>query len=171
MKSNIILIGMPGVGKSTIGQILAPCLNYNYIDTDNLIEKEIGMPLSAYIYSKGIEEFKEVETQILLKISTNKSVVSTGGSVVYEMDAMIHLKSLGLIIYLENDFATIEKRILAAPDRGLVMSKNQTLKDLYLERIKLYEKYSELTIECNNLNPFETSQKIVEQLKLTNYSK
>ena len=164
--NNIILIGMPGVGKSTLGKMLAQKINSPYLDTDHIIIEKIGMPLAQYISSNGIEKFKEIESSILLSINVDNCVISTGGSVVYMNDVMQHLKKIGSIIYIENNFQTIKKRILNAPDRGLVIKPGQTLKDLYLERIVLYKQYADLIVNCENLSAKKSIEKIFDLVNL-----
>ena len=159
--NNTILIGMPGVGKSTIGKLLAKKIKNNYIDTDDAIVGRIKMPLSAYIQLNGTQKFKELETSTILSLDVKDCIISTGGSVVYMDGVMHYLKKIGCIIYLENNFETIEKRILNAPDRGLVITPNQTLKDLYEERIILYQKYADFVVNCENLSATQNVNKIL----------
>lgn len=163
--NNIILIGMPGVGKSTIGRHLAKKIKNSYIDTDEVIIEQIKMPLYRYIQINGIHKFKEIETSTLLSIKVSNYIISTGGSVVYMDNVMQYLKKNGCIVYLENNFETIERRILNAPDRGLVITPKQTLKDLYLERTVLYEKYADFTINCENLSVEKSVKKILDLVK------
>ncbi len=163
--NNIILIGMPGVGKSTIGTKLAEKLKCNFIDTDILIQEKFKKPIPQIIKEKGINKIIQIENQIGSKIKAEKSVIATGGSIIYGKAAMKNLKNLGKIIYLKQDYETINKRIEDIEGRGVVLKNSQTLKDLYNERIPLYEKYADITIEEGELSIEETLQ---ELLKITN---
>ena len=123
---NIVLIGMPGVGKSTIGVILAKVLGYSFIDTDILIQEKTGKLLSQVIQERGIDEFINIENNVNKELSVVKSVIATGGSVVYGKEAMEHLKSIGKIIYLKQDFERINERVSNINGRGVVLRDNQT---------------------------------------------
>ena len=148
---NIILIGMPGAGKSTTGIVLAKKTGYKFIDSDLLIQEKYGMLLQDIIEKYGTEGFNKIENNINSSIKTDKSVIATGGSVVYGKEAMQHLKSIGKIIYLELPFNEISNRLGNLEQRGVSMKKNQTLKSLYNERIPLYEKYADIVINCKGL--------------------
>ena len=154
--NNIILIGMPGVGKSTLGSALAKKLKYNFIDTDILIQKKVGKPIPQIIKEKGIDNVIQIENEVNSNIKVEKSIIATGGSVIYGKTAMDNLKKIGKIIYLKQEFGTISKRINNVKERGIILRKNQTLKDLYNERIPLYEKYADIIIEEGNLSIEET---------------
>ena len=165
--NNIILIGMPGVGKSTLGSILAEKLKYNFIDTDILIQEKVGKPIPQIIKEKGIDNTLQIENEITSKIKVEKSVIATGGSVVYGKKAMENLKKIGKIIYLKQNFETINKRIDNIGERGIIIRKNQTLKDLYEERIPLYEKYADIIIEEGNLSIEETLQVLLNTCEIS----
>ena len=143
------LIGMPGSGKSCMGRALASKLKIKNIDSDKLIEKSTGRRLQNIINEDGIEAFKQLEAQTLCSIKDEGFVLSTGGSAVYYQDAMEHLKSLGPIIYLYTSFETVKRRLGDFSSRGVVLAPGQTLKDLYNERKVLYEKYADITINCD----------------------
>lgn len=162
--NNIILIGMPGVGKSTLGVILAKVLGYKFMDTDLVIQEEGKCILSEIIDKLGVEEFIRRENKIVSRINVNNTVVATGGSVVYGEDAMKNLKSIGIIVYIKQDFETIQKRVENIHGRGVVLKQNQTFKDLYNERIKLYEKYADITIDQGNRDVENTLKLVIEQL-------
>ena len=147
---NIVLIGMPGAGKSTVGVLLAKTLNKPFIDTDLLIQQKEKDFLQNIIRKKGIDGFLSIEESVILGTNFENHVIATGGSVVYSEKSMEHLKKNGLAIYLNLKFETLEKRIKNIKSRGIAMGKNQDLKDLYTARIPLYEKYSDFTINCNN---------------------
>lgn len=143
---NIIFIGMPAVGKSTVGVIVAKQLGYGFVDTDLRIQEEEGRLLKEIIREKGIEGFLAVEDRVNAKISARKTVISPGGSVVYCESAMKHYKEIGKVVYLQVSFETINKRLRDAKNRGVVLRPGQTLKDLYDERVRLFEKYADITI-------------------------
>ena len=161
---NIVLIGMPGVGKSTIGVILAKVLGYSFIDTDILIQEKTGKLLSQVIQERGIDEFINIENNVNKELSVVKSVIATGGSVVYWKEAMEHLKSIGKIIYLKQDFERINERVSNINGRGVVLRDNQTFLDLYNERTPLYEKYADITLEEGNLSIEDTLKKLLNKL-------
>ena len=140
MKNNIVLIGMPGVGKSTVGVILAKVLGYQFVDADLLIQKSEGKLLKDIIAEKGTDGFIEVENCVNASIQAENTIIATGGSVIYGKEAMAHLKEIGTVVYLHVPFATLEKRLADIKGRGVVLKEGQTLYDLYLERTPLYEK-------------------------------
>ncbi|MCU6762934.1 Shikimate kinase 2 [uncultured Roseburia sp.] len=147
MLKNVILIGMPGVGKSTIGVILAKVLGYQFIDADLVIQKEEGKLLKEIIAEKGTQGFIEVENRVNSNLQVEHSIVATGGSVVYGKEAMEHLKSIGTVVYLKQSLSVLEKRLKNIRNRGVVLKKGQTLKDLYRERTLLYEKYADIVVD------------------------
>ena len=144
---NIILIGMPGVGKSTIGVILAKVVGYQFLDADLLIQKSEGKLLKDIIAEKGTEGFIQVENRVNSRIEAENAIIATGGSVVYGKEAMEHLKSIGTVVYLKQSLPVLEKRLRNIRNRGVVLKKGQTLKDLYRERTALYEKYADVTVD------------------------
>lgn len=170
-KSNIVLIGMPGVGKSTIGVILAKVLGYQFIDTDLVIQKEEGKLLKDIIAKVGPEGFIEVENRINASIEAENSIIATGGSVIYGRKAMEHLSAIGTIIYLSLPFEELEKRLSDIKGRGVVLKEGQTLKDLYYERTPLYEKYADIVIDEKGLNVEETIDKILNSKEKEQWGK
>lgn len=146
-KDNIVLIGMPTSGKSTMGVILAKILGYKFLDADIVIQEKEGKKLSEIIESEGIDGFIDIENRINSGIETEKTVIATGGSVVYGKEAMDHYKNIGKVVYLKVDMDTLTKRLHNAKQRGVVMRKGQSLVSLYNERSTLYEKYADITIE------------------------
>lgn len=164
--NNIILIGMPGAGKSTCGVLAAKLLLKNFFDTDLLIQNLEGKSLQNIIDEKGTEYFQSAEESAILSLDINGTVIATGGSVVYSEKAMEHLKSLGKIIYLHLDYETMKKRIRNLSTRGLVLRNGSTLKDMYDERLPLYEKYAEKIIICDGNTVEETAEKIVEAAEI-----
>lgn len=161
-KNNIILIGMPGVGKSTVGVILAKVLGYQFVDSDLVIQKEEGKLLKEIIAEVGPEGFIEVENRINASLEVSNSIVATGGSVVYGKEAMEHLKEIGIVVYLSLPYEEINKRLSDIKGRGVVLREGQTLKDLYEERTVLYEKYADVRIDETGLNVEATIEAILE---------
>lgn len=161
---NIILIGMPGAGKSTLGVLLAKALGYHFIDTDILIQDDQENLLQNIIDQHGLERFKEIEEETIIKYNFSHSIVATGGSVVYYERAMEKLKKEGTILYIELSYETIEVRIKNIETRGLVVDPDKTLKDLYDERTSLYEKYAKITVNCENKTVEESVKEIIEHL-------
>ena len=152
-KDNIVLIGMPGVGKSTAGVILAKVLGYEFVDADLVIQKEEGRLLKEIIEEVGTDGFIAVENR--------HSIIATGGSVVYGKEAMEHLKSIGTVVYLQLPFEELNRRLSDIKGRGVVLKDGQTLKDLYEERVPLYEKYADITVNEYGLNVEQTIDKIL----------
>ena len=145
--NNIILIGMPGVGKSTLGVVLAKVLGFQFIDADLLIQEQERKKLHQIIKEVGINGFMEIENQVNASIEAERSVIATGGSVVYCRQAMSHLKEIGTVVYLKVSLSTLEKRLGNLKRRGVILKKGQTLKDLYEERVPLYEKYADVVVD------------------------
>lgn len=162
---NIILIGMPGVGKSTVGVILAKQLGYQFVDSDLIIQKQEKRLLREIIEQEGVDGFIEVENRVNASLCVERSVISTGGSVVYGREAMEHLKREGTVVYLKLSYKALEKRLGNLKGRGVVLREGQTLKDLYEERVPLYERYADLTVDEENLDIEGTLQKILEALR------
>ena len=167
-KENIVLIGMPGVGKSTVGVILAKVLGYQFIDADLVIQKRENRLLHEIISEEGLDGFLKAEENANVYIAQNeeKSIVATGGSVVYCEKAMQELKKTGRVIYLELEYDQLKKRLGNLKGRGVVLKDGQDLSGLYEERIPLYEKYADLTVNEKNLDVEQTLQKIVDRLSL-----
>ncbi|MBQ6816178.1 MAG: shikimate kinase [Clostridia bacterium] len=162
---NIILIGMPGCGKSTIGVILAKTLLLDFLDTDLIIQNKYGKALYQIINDLGTNEFKSIENNIISQIECENCVIATGGSAVYGEKAMQNLKKDGKIIYLKLPEAEIINRLNNIKTRGIVIEKGHTINQLYLERTPLYEKYADITVDCSGLTAEECVEKIIEKLK------
>lgn len=141
---------MPGAGKSTVGVVLAKRLGYRFIDSDLVIQEKKGMLLHQIIEEKGIDGFLKVENDINASIRVEHSVIATGGSVIYGAEAMRHLKSIGKVVYLKLSYEEIGSRLGDLNERGVVLKEGQTLLDLYKERTPYYEKYADITIECEH---------------------
>ena len=143
---NIILIGMPGAGKSTVGVLLAKRLGYNFVDTDLLLQSQQQCRLQQIIAREGLENFKAIEEQVLIELSTTHSVVATGGSAVYSERAMARLRKLGQLVFIDIPLDELLVRVSDMDNRGLVIGPNETYENLYKERLPLYQKYAEVTI-------------------------
>ncbi len=167
-KNNLILIGMPGVGKSTIGVILAKIIGYHFLDSDLVIQERENRLLHQIISQEGTEGFLKIEDTVNASLEVERTVIATGGSVVYCEKAMKHLKGIGQVVYLKADYATIEKRLGNLEKRGVALKPGQTLKDLYEERTKLYEKYADITVDEHGLGTEETIGAVLRGLNLLN---
>ncbi len=143
---NLILIGMPTSGKSTVGIILAKALGYEFTDIDLLIQKKAGKKLAAIMEEKGVDGFLSLEEEVTCGLSCSHTVIAPGGSVVYGEKAMEHLKSLGRVIYLQMDLDMLTERLHDARNRGVALREGQTLEMLYNERVPLYEQYADITV-------------------------
>lgn len=148
---NIILIGMPGCGKSTVGVVLAKALGMEFIDSDLVIQRSAGKRLSAIIDEIGDDGFRALEDSVNASLTCENCVIATGGSVVYGEKAMRHLCSIGLVVYLQLGYEQVEDRLGDLHARGVTIRPGWTLRDLYNERVPLYEKYAHLTIPCDGL--------------------
>ena len=162
MISNIILIGMPGAGKSTIGVVLAKRLGFSFLDTDLVIQEKQKMLLHEILDEYGQDGFNEVENAILSEIFAKNSIIATGGSAVYGKDAMQNMKELGKIVYLKISYEELEHRLGDLEERGVSMKEGQTLRSLYEERLPLFEKYAEDTIDCDGKSIREIVYEICE---------
>ncbi len=162
--NNIILIGMPGCGKSTVGVLLAKMAGLKFIDSDLLIQEREGKRLFEIINEKGNEEFLKIENEVNLAIDVSDTVIATGGSAVYCECAMEHLGRIGTVVYIKVPFCEIEKRIKNFSTRGIIIKSGSTLSDLYAERAPLYEKYADVTVECESGDLAENARKIMAAL-------
>lgn len=149
---NIILIGMAGAGKSTVGVLLAKALSREFVDVDLTIQRAEGMPLQRIIDAKGLDAFNEIEAHHVLALNCRHAVIATGGSVVYSAAAMAHLKALGTLVYLALPLDVLQARITNMESRGLVIGPGQTFEELFAEREPLYEQYADLRVSCENLD-------------------
>ncbi len=162
---NIVLIGLPSAGKSTIGVILAKSLGMNFIDTDIIIQENTGCLLQAILNEDGPEKFMEIEEQSILGLSASNAIIATGGSVVYSHDAMNHLRSDSIVVYLKISFREMSKRLKNIKTRGIVLIPGQSLRDMYNQRIPLYESYADITIDCSNKNFENVVGKVVKEIE------
>ncbi len=163
--SNIVLIGMPGSGKSTVGVILAKLMSLDFIDTDVLIQVSQGESLQDIIDTKGHMALRAIEEQELLAINYHNHIIATGGSAAYSHNAMMHLKSDGIIVFLDVDLPTLMSRINNFNTRGLAKRPDQSFADLFEERFALYTKYADVRIKCSDLTQEEVCAKIINELK------
>ena len=154
------LIGGVGAGKSTVGVVLAKHMGRRFLDSDLVIQEKTGKLLHEIISEKGLDGFLAVENEINSSLEKNGSVIATGGSVIYGPQAMEHLKQTGIVVYLKLSFSEIESRLGDLKKRGVALREGQTLLDLYEERIPLYEKYADYTLECGR----KSIRTIVEEL-------
>jgi shikimate kinase len=163
-KTNITLIGMPASGKSSVGVVLAKRLGKKFVDTDIVIQEKYGKLLKELIEEHGDEGFREIEDEVNAGLDLDNSIISPGGSVVYGEKAMQHLKEISVIIYLELSYTAIKSRLGDLRERGITLKEGQSLKDLYLERVPLYEKYADITVNEMKKSLAKTIDEICERL-------
>lgn len=162
---NVILIGMPGCGKSTIGVVLAKSLGFGFTDTDLIICEKKGQKLQDLIDKQGIDKFLETEEEVGRELNCKNTVVATGGSMVMNPKAMENLKSLGTVVYIDVPLEVLKKRINNMKTRGIVFEKGETLNDIFEKRSPLYKKYSDITVAVFKNDSLEhTVAKIVKKL-------
>ena len=163
---NVVMVGMPGSGKSTIGVILAKSLGFDFVDTDLVICKREGKKLQEIIDTEGLEKFLEIEQQVGEEISPVNSVVATGGSMILSDEAMKNLKKDGIVVYVEVPLKISKKRITNMKTRGIAFKKGETLEDIFRVRTPLYEKYADITITADeNTVPEDCVNQIVEHIE------
>lgn len=162
--NNIILIGMPGAGKSTIGVLLAKTMLLSFVDTDLIIQNKYKSALCDIIESEGTDGFLKIENDVISGCDFENSVVATGGSAVYGEEAMKKLKKDGTVVYLKLPLSELEKRLADIKTRGVAMKNGTTLAELFEERSPLYEKYADITLDCSNLTPEQCIEELLEQM-------
>lgn len=160
-KENITLIGMPAVGKSTVGNLLAQKMNFNFLDSDDLIQSKEHTTLSRIIYKKGLSRFLQIEESHILSIICSNHVIATGGSVVYSQKAMEYLSKTSTIIYLCVDLERLLTRLSDITSRGVAIKSGKTIEDLYKERTPLYDKYCDIKIDCSSMTAEQVAEKII----------
>lgn len=165
MKTNIVLIGMPGVGKSTVGVVLAKITGRRFLDSDLLIQEETGQLLHEIISEKGTEGFLKIENRVNNSIDVQNTVIATGGSIVYGQEAMEHLAEIGCIVYLKLSLPCLAARLGDLNKRGVALKEGQGLKELYEERVPLYERYAEITIDCEQKGIRQITEEIAGRFK------
>lgn len=163
-EKNIVLIGMPGAGKSTVGVVLAKKLGYRFVDSDLIIQEKYGKLLHELIEEHGVEGFWSIENEVNASLELENSIIATGGSAVYGQEAMEHLRNIGKVIYLELPYEEVADRLGDLNARGVTLQPGQNLRDLYGERTPLYEKYAHITIECSNKSLRDIVMEIAEKL-------
>lgn len=161
MKTNITLIGMPASGKSTVGVLLAKRLGYSFVDADIVIQEKTGKLLKEIIAEQGTDGFLKVEEEVNSELNVERSVIAPGGSVIYGPKAMEHLKEISVVVYLKLSYEDVKMRLGDLKDRGVALKDGMTLKDLYDERIPLYERYADITIDETG----KTAGVIVDELR------
>ena len=165
MKNNIVLIGMPGAGKSTVGVVLAKVVGHKFVDSDLVIQERYGKLLHELITEHGMEGFLEIENRVNAELDMTKSIIATGGSVIYGKEAMEHLKEIGLVVYLKLSLESIADRLGDLQQRGVALKDGWGLKELYEERIPLYEKYADIVIDCEEKSIREITEEIAGAYK------
>lgn len=163
MGNNIILIGMPGCGKSTVGVVLAKTLGYRFVDSDLLIQEKTGKLLHQIIEDEGLDGFNKIEEDVNASINLTSAVIATGGSAVYGQRAMEHLKEIGTVVYLRSSLETLEERLGDLNERGVSIKEGMTLKDLFDERRPLYEKYADITVDTGK-TPIRNVVKSIKEM-------
>lgn len=161
-KNNIVLIGMPGAGKSTVGVVLAKKLGYAFVDADLVIQSWEGKLLHEIIEERGVEGFWMLEETVGESIEAERTVIATGGSAVYGESAMAHYRQIGTVVYLSLPLEEIRERLGDLTERGVTLKEGQDLDSLYAERLPLYERYADATVECEGLSIREIVKKIAE---------
>ena len=161
---NIILIGMPGVGKSTLGVLLAKTLGMTFLDTDLVIQEQEGALLRDLIADRGIEGFLDLEGEVCAHLQAHRTVVATGGSVVYRSQAMAHLRELGTVVYLKIPVEALAARLSNLDNRGVPMKPGQTIADLYRYRQPFYEKYADITVDTAGKSLEDTCSAVLKAL-------
>ena len=162
IKDNVVLIGMPGAGKSTLGVVLAKIVNKSFIDADLLIQGQCGKTLQKIIDEMGPDGFIEIEGQVLSSVETHNCVIATGGSAVYSDGAMRHLAEIGTIVYLQISYESLVARLSDLQERGVVLKGGigMSLRELFDERKPLYEKYAEVTVNVDDLSITAAARKV-----------
>lgn len=161
MRNNVILTGMPGSGKSTVGVVLAKGLGYRFLDSDLVIQEQTGKLLYQLIEELGEAGFLALENEINASILASHTVIATGGSAIYGKEAMAHFKEIGKVVYLKLPYGELAERLGDLHERGVVLKPGFTLKDLYDERAPLYERYADITLDCSN----KSIRQVMEEIR------
>lgn len=161
-KNNIVLIGMPGAGKSTVGVVAAKRLGYRFVDSDLLIQERYGKLLHELIEEHGVEGFWQIENDVNASLNEERAVIATGGSAIYGSEAMEHLRSIGKVVYLKLSYDKIAERLGDLNARGVTLHPGQTLLDLYEERVPLYEKYAHVIVDCTGKALRQLAEEVAE---------
>lgn len=163
---NIVLIGMPGCGKSTVGVLVAKALNLDFIDTDILLQRKTGMLLSDILAKGNNEEFIKIENEILCSIDVERTVIATGGSSVFCVEGMEHLTKNGTVIFIDEDLSVLNERIPELVERGIVHEEDESLEEIYNKRRPYYEKFAEITVKSSGHNISEVKMEIIRKFRL-----
>jgi len=164
-KSNVILIGMPGAGKSTVGVILAKRIGYDFVDTDLVIQARAAKSLQAVINEQGLEAFRKIEEEVLLELEVERTVIATGGSAVYSRLAMTRLKKDGIAVFINTPLQILQSRIADMSSRGMVISPGKSFADLFVERNPLYHQYADFVIDDQGKTVEMTAEEIAQSLE------
>ena len=164
MKKNISLIGMPAVGKSTVGVLLAKKLGFGFMDTDIVIQTEEDRTLAQIIADQGLDAFLDIEKKHVMGVDCDQHVIATGGSVIYKEEAMAHLAEISTIVYLAIDLDTLMTRLSDVTARGVANGPGKGMGDLYKERTALYEKYCGIRVDCGAMRPDEVVAAVLKQV-------
>ncbi len=168
---NIVLIGMPGSGKSTIGVLLAKKMTYQFLDSDLLIQERAGMRLQDYIDQYGTDAFERLEDEVNASIDVENTVIATGGSAVYGEKSMMHLKEISTVVYLRVSYEELNNRIKDFATRGIVIPEGQTFLDVYNARAPLYERYADVTIDTAKEDFWDTVERMSAAIEEFNRTK
>ncbi|WP_419175195.1 shikimate kinase [Desulfosediminicola sp.] len=163
-KSNIVLIGMPGSGKSTVGVILAKMMAKDFVDTDVLIQLEEDKTLQEIVDTEGHMQLRKIEERVLLNVNHQNHIIATGGSAAYSDAAMAHLSENGIIVFLNADLPCLRSRITNYETRGLAKRPEQSFDDLFSERFALYSRYADITVDCSQLTQEQVCEKILNEI-------
>ena len=163
--NNVILIGMPGSGKTTVGTYLSELIGYGYIDSDSVIVAREGMRLPEIIEKKGTEAFLDIEAKVNSEICASRCVIATGGSVIYREKALEALKKIGKVVYLQLSYEEIDRRLGDLKARGVALKEGFTLRDLYNERVPLYEKYADIIVCLDDLTVEQSARAVEEAIR------
>ena len=162
---NIVLIGMPGAGKSTIGAVLADKLGFTFLDTDTVIEQKYGKKLCQIIEQVGERRFLEMENETVAALSAENCVIATGGSIVFGKEAMAHLHQIGTVVYLKWDVEQLENRLGDLKARGVILNGSRTVREIFAVRGVLYERYADLTLDGSDRSAEACAEQIVDFIK------
>lgn len=163
-KSNIVLIGMPGSGKSTVGIILAKMMAKDFVDTDVLIQLAENRTLQQIVDTDGHMELRRIEERVLLGVQHQNHIIATGGSAAYSHKAMTHLRNNGCIVFLDADLSCLRSRIQNYDTRGLAKRPDQSFQDLFTERHELYNRYADITVDCSRLTQEQVCSEIISMV-------
>lgn len=169
--SNIVLIGMPGSGKSTVGVILAKMTSRDFVDTDVLIQTSHRRTLQDIVDEDGYAALRKVEEDALLGLAVRNHVIATGGSAVYSDRAMAYLKSAGIVVFLDADLLTLQSRVADFGKRGLAKPPDQSFAALFQERVPLYRKHADISIDCSGLTQDGVCMKLMKETHKNTYKK